>query len=150
MDLHLERKGKYPLDHPIYRNNNSLCVSDCANLLYRLVAQLSNVIDCGMYLVYMVTFSYLADSYTLYASSALLLVPLSQTLFSLPPFTELGVNVDLPLMTGVPNPHLRAQSFFQSLLGGVAPLFTNYLYQNLGITGGGSLIAGIGENLFSM
>lgn len=94
---------------------------------------LIQLIDCGMYLAYLATFSYLADSYTLYASSALSCV---KFLLFHAHYWKAYWNESFSL---------RAQSFIRNLLGCVAPLYTNQLYHNLGIAGGGSLVAGIGE-----
>ncbi|KAK5992985.1 Major facilitator superfamily multidrug transporter NAG4-like protein [Cladobotryum mycophilum] len=66
----------------------------------------------GIYAVYLATFNYLADSYHIYASSA-----------------------------------LAAQSFCRNILGGVFPLVTGAMFQNLGVRGAGAVLGGIATGL---
>ncbi|KDE09672.1 hypothetical protein MVLG_00078 [Microbotryum lychnidis-dioicae p1A1 Lamole] len=67
-----------------------------------------SILYIGILLIYLAVFSYLADSYTLYASSA-----------------------------------LSAMSFARNLVGAVFPLFTDSLYDRLGIQGAGGLTSGL-------
>ncbi|SCV68375.1 BQ2448_496 [Microbotryum intermedium] len=67
-----------------------------------------SILYVGILLIYLAVFSYLADSYTLYASSA-----------------------------------LSAMSFARNLVGAVFPLFTESLYDRLGIQGAGGLTSGL-------
>ncbi|BGP52748.1 hypothetical protein JCM8202v2_000304 [Rhodotorula sphaerocarpa] len=72
------------------------------------------VLYIGMYLTYLVSFSYLADAYALYASSA-----------------------------------LSAMSFVRNVIGAVFPLFTQQMYDRLGVQGATGLTAGLGTLLAS-
>ncbi|KAK9894249.1 MFS general substrate transporter [Cystobasidium minutum MCA 4210] len=66
------------------------------------------ILFAGMFLLYLTVFNYLADSYTVYAASA-----------------------------------LSAMNFWRNITGAAFPLFTDRLYDTLGIHGAGSLVAGI-------
>ncbi|BGO94746.1 hypothetical protein NBRC10512_007307 [Rhodotorula toruloides] len=70
------------------------------------------ILYIGMYLTYLTAFSYLADAYALYASSA-----------------------------------LSAMSFVRNCVGAVFPLFTQSMYDRLGIQGATGLTAGLGTLL---
>lgn len=70
------------------------------------------ILYIGMYCTYLTAFSYLADAYALYASSA-----------------------------------LSAMSFIRNLVGAVFPLFTQQMYDSLGIQGATGLVSGLGTVL---
>ncbi|GAA6035960.1 hypothetical protein JCM8097_005186 [Rhodosporidiobolus ruineniae] len=70
------------------------------------------VLYVGMYLTYLTAFSYLADAYVTYASSA-----------------------------------LSAMSFIRNIVGAVFPLFTQQMYERLGVQGAAGLTAGLGTAL---
>ncbi|KAF5964257.1 major facilitator family transporter protein [Fusarium bulbicola] len=66
----------------------------------------------GIYSVYLATFNYLADTYHMYASSA-----------------------------------LAAQSFCRNVLGGIFPVLTGIMFDNLGLRNAGSVLGGIASVL---
>ncbi|KAF9774057.1 hypothetical protein IL306_007993 [Fusarium sp. DS 682] len=66
----------------------------------------------GIYSVYLATFNYLADTYHMYASSA-----------------------------------LAAQSFCRNVLGGIFPVLTGFMFDNLGLRNAGCVLGGIASVL---
>ncbi|KAL4728362.1 hypothetical protein ACLX1H_005107 [Fusarium chlamydosporum] len=66
----------------------------------------------GIYSVYLATFNYLADTYHMYASSA-----------------------------------LAAQSFSRNVLGGIFPVLTGIMFDNLGLKNAGCVLGGIASGL---
>ncbi|KAF4337945.1 drug proton antiporter YHK8 [Fusarium beomiforme] len=66
----------------------------------------------GIYSVYLATFNYLADTYHMYASSA-----------------------------------LAAQSFCRNVLGGIFPVLTGFMFDNLGLKNAGCVLGGIASVL---
>lgn len=119
------------LDRFLHRCCDSMYARSSASVPLRNAHHFERLADIGMYCTYLTAFSYLADAYALCESLPTRSTQSTRPLSSADPAS--------PITDA--SSALSAMSFIRNLVGAVFPLFTQQMYDSLGIQGATGLVS---------